>query len=256
MGEHKYDSKKRAKTYISRSINKHGWDNFKKEIIIDDVPEEDLSNLEISYIEVENTQAPNGMNLTLGGDGMSGICEETRKKISQASIRRQANRDRFGTVTFRKRDNKYDARGPHPDCKHIGMYFSREKAIEALNQFNQTGERMDSDRSNRKNGSIRKKKYGERYEAMYMKNRKHFSKTFDTVEECEEWLEKALKYFNKTGKYIEIERSLRKRGTGSIKKSRNGNRYQAVYKKNKKSFCKTFDTVQECENWLQNELNF
>lgn len=46
MRQHKHSMKK-GKAYLSRSIRKHGWDKFKKEIIIDDVPEEDLSNLEI-----------------------------------------------------------------------------------------------------------------------------------------------------------------------------------------------------------------
>ena len=61
MKEHK---KKSVKKYISNAIRKYGWNNFKKEIIIDDVPQEDLDNLEQSYIEVENTVAPNGYNLT------------------------------------------------------------------------------------------------------------------------------------------------------------------------------------------------
>ena len=50
MSKHKTQKKK---TYISNAIRKYGWDNFKKEIIIDDVPEEDLSNLETSYIKLK-----------------------------------------------------------------------------------------------------------------------------------------------------------------------------------------------------------
>ena len=189
---------KRPNTYLSRSINKHGWDKFKKEIIIDDVPEEDLSNFEMHYIAVENTMAPQGYNLTLGGEGNIGWkpSKETREKISQASIRRQTNRDRFGCVTFHKIHNKYQAYSPHPDQKYIGEYFTIEKAKEALTHFLKTGERINSDTTIRKSGTgcIRKSRNGKRYRAVYRKNKKNFYKTFDTPEQCEEWLKTELNF--------------------------------------------------------------
>ena len=191
MTQHKY-SIKRPNTYLSSSIKKHGWDKFKKEIIIDDVPEEDLSNLEISYIEVENTMAPQGYNLTLGGEGNIGWkpSKKSRKKMSQAAIRREANRDRFGTVSFVKRINKYQAKGPSPSCKYIGVYLTKDKAEQALNHFHKTGECIESDRTMRKmgTGTIFKTNNGKRYGTKYTKNKKTFRKTFDTVEQCEEWL--------------------------------------------------------------------
>ncbi len=188
MKQHKYS---KTNTYLSRSIRKHGWDNFKKEIIIDDVPEEDLNNLEISYIKVENTMTPHGYNLTLGGEGMSGYkaSKEAREKRSQATILRNANRDRFGSVDFRKTENKYRARGPKPAQKFIGMYFTRAKAEKALKHYNASGERIESDRKQRrKKGTGTIWKQGKRYRAEYKKNKKRVNKTFDTVEQCEEWL--------------------------------------------------------------------
>ncbi|MAJ58657.1 MAG: hypothetical protein CL936_00930 [Deltaproteobacteria bacterium] len=195
MYEHKHY---KSNTYLSRSINKHGWDKFKKEILIDDVPEEDLSNLEISYIKVENTLAPNGYNLTLGGEGCSGLklTDEGRENCRQAAFRREANRDRFGCVLFHKRSNKYQAIGPHPDRKSIGYYFTKEKAEEALSIFLKTGERIECDRKTRKKGTgtIIKTKNGKRYVAQYTKNKKRSSKTFDTPEQCEEWLKRKLNF--------------------------------------------------------------
>ena len=197
MSQHKQS---KSKTYLSRSIKKHGWDKFKNEIIIDDVPEEDLSNLEISYIEVENTMVPHGYNLTLGGEGSTGFkhTEKGREKIKQANIRRHANRDQFGCVRFHKPSNKYEVRGPGPDQTFIGLYFTKAKAEESLNYFNATGERIESDRIRRKKGtgSIHKRENAKRYEAMYTKNKKQISKTFDTPEECEEWLKTELNFKN------------------------------------------------------------
>ncbi len=252
MREHK---RSKGNLYIGNSIRKHGWHNFKVEILIDDVPEEDLGNLETCYIDVEDTMVPNGYNLTLGGEGLSGwkASKESCEKYRQAAIRRQTNRDQFGCVSFHKTRNKYEAYGPSPSCKYIGQYFTKAKAEEALNHFLKMGERMDSDRTYRKRGtgSIRKTKNGKRYRAMYMKNKVLFTKTFDTIEECEKWLENSLNHFNATGKIMESDRTRRRMGTGSIFK--NGKRYIAAYTKNKKRSSKTFDTVEQCEEWLKIE---
>ncbi len=189
MYEHK-KGKSIHKSYVERSIRKHGWHNFKVEIIIDDVPEEDPDNLETCYIDVEDTMVPNGYNLTKGGEGISGyrFTAEQRENTRQAAIRRYANRDRFGTVSFEKNKNKYQVHGPHPDKKYIGMYFTKAKGEEALTHFLKTGERINSDRTQRKMGTGTIQKRGKRYRALIMKNRKQFSKTFDTPEQCEEWL--------------------------------------------------------------------
>jgi group I intron endonuclease len=76
--------------YIHSAIRKYGWDNFKVEKIIVNVPEEDLNNLERAYIAVENTKAPNGYNLTDGGEGASGYVhtEEWKKKRRQMHVAR------------------------------------------------------------------------------------------------------------------------------------------------------------------------
>ena len=185
-------------SYVDRSIRKHGWHNFKVEIIIADVPEEDLDNLETCYIDVEDTMAPNGYNLTRGGGGIRGykFTAEQCENCSRAQFRRQANRDRFGSVSFIKRHNKYRVVGPCPDQKFIGSYFTKEKAEEALKHFLKTGERIEPDRKIRKKGTgaIGKSKNGKRYEARYRKNKKQYSKTFDTPEQCEQWLKIELNF--------------------------------------------------------------
>ena len=178
-------------SYVERSIRKHGWHNFKVEILIDDVPEEDLSNLETCYIDVKDTLYPNGYNLTRGGEGTSGyrFTPEQRENSRQAAIRRHANRDQVGCVSFSKSVKKYQARGPRPESKLIGYYLKKEIAKEALKHFLKNGEYIESDRKQRKKGTgtIQKRKNG-KYQAGYMKNKKRFSKTFDTPEQCEEWL--------------------------------------------------------------------
>lgn len=179
MSVHKTTKKK---TYISRAIRKYGWDNFKKEIIIDDVPKENLPNLETLYIDVEDTLAPNGYNLTKGGEGTSGY------KHTKETIRKMHN-GRYGCVCFNKRHKKWIARSQSPELKFIGFYDTKEKAEEALEHYNNTGECLESDRTKRKNGTGCIRKRGKRYRARKYINGKLRSKTFDTEKEGEKWLQ-------------------------------------------------------------------
>lgn len=56
-------------SYLNNAIRKHGPDNFILEILHVTVDESELSNLEQEYIEKHNSLAPNGYNLTRGGEG-------------------------------------------------------------------------------------------------------------------------------------------------------------------------------------------
>ena len=80
-----------------------------------------------------------------------------------------------------------------PVKKHIGDYLTKEKAEEALKHYLKTGERIESDRMMRKKGTGTIFKRGKRYRAVYRKIKKFKSKTFDTPEQCEEWLKAELK---------------------------------------------------------------
>ena len=168
-------------TYLSRAIQKYGWENFEKEIIIDDVPEEDLNKLETSYIAVENTMAPAGYNLTKGGDGCSGYkhTEETMRKMHDG---------RYGSVFYEKQYKKWRAVTNRPEQKHIGLYFTKKKAESALKHYNETGEHMDSDRTRQKKGNGSISKRGKRDRAQIGINKIRYLKTLDTIEECKKWL--------------------------------------------------------------------
>ena len=256
--------------YIHRAIQKYGWNKFKVEKIIDNVPEEDLNNLEISYIAVENTKVPYGMNLTDGGEGVSGfvpsaktrekhrqnmklrMSKRTREEIERVSYLRWRNRKHFGSISFEKKYKKWKALGPGPEQNYIGQYFTKEKATKALDHYNSTGERLESDTNVRKKGTgtikrkILKRNGKTKFQGIYSWKKKRAYKTFDTVEECENWLKKM---------YELSIRPKRKLGTGCIEKSKNGKRYKAgIIKKGKKK-SKTFDTIEECENWLKNADN-
>lgn len=55
--------------YLNRAIRKYGADNFELEVVHYTEDEAELSTLEQEYIEYYNSLAPNGYNLTKGGEG-------------------------------------------------------------------------------------------------------------------------------------------------------------------------------------------
>ena len=142
---------------ITKAINKYGWENYKKEILIDNVSKDVDENY---YIERENTMAPHGYNKNRG--------------------------EGSGTVSYCEKHKRWNVKGPGPEYKHVGYYDTKKKANEAADLFRRTGERMESDIKTRKKGTggIYPTKSG-RYEAKIMVKGERYRKVFDTRDECE-----------------------------------------------------------------------
>ena len=92
---HKCRSKS-AQTVLAKAIRKYGWNNFKKEVILDKIAEDKIDDLERKYIKECNTLVPNGYNLESGGHKLkkhSSISIEKMKKIqSRKDILQKKNR--------------------------------------------------------------------------------------------------------------------------------------------------------------------
>jgi len=71
-------------SYLYNAINKYGIDSFKYSVIETCDTKEELDEMEFHYIKQYNSLAPNGYNLTLGGDGWCGLnhSEKTKQQIS------------------------------------------------------------------------------------------------------------------------------------------------------------------------------
>lgn len=235
MSQHKRRRKKR-KTYFYNAIAKYGWDNFQVEILIADVPEEDLNQLEMSYIDIHDSTNPKkGYNLTKGGDGISGFThtDETKKKICMANKNHSADK---GCISFIKKLKKWQVRSIHSQRKHIGYYSTKEKALRALKLFNKTGKKLEADISTRKKGTgtiilTRSNTY------QVVCKRKHIG-NFKTKELALQ----ALNLFNTTGKIKESKR--RKGGTGSIRFNKY-KKYQCQYKRKYVGSFKTKELAEE-----------
>ena len=80
--------------YFYSAIKKYGWDNIKHEILFDNLTESEAKQKEVELIaKCKSMNSDFGYNLTRGGDGVKGYVptEETRKKISEAVVKRYSD---------------------------------------------------------------------------------------------------------------------------------------------------------------------
>ena len=74
----------RGNRVIANAVKKYGKDAFTYEVLEANVFDEFLPELEVAYIANYNTVAPNGYNLTHGGEVAKTYSEQTRRKLSEA----------------------------------------------------------------------------------------------------------------------------------------------------------------------------
>lgn len=95
LKRHKRHAESGCRNYFHRAIRKYGWDMFSWEILRDGITDAvSLAESEVECISRLSTKAPNGYNMTDGGDGWQGgrHTEETKKKMSKS---RQGMRSGF-----------------------------------------------------------------------------------------------------------------------------------------------------------------
>ena len=209
-------SAKNPKYYFGRALRKHGWDNFEIEILIDNIPEDESSKLEIKFIQVhKSNNSKFGYNQTLGGEGTSG-CEYTAEQREANSKRNTKNHtvEGGGNISFCKGENKWRVYGKSPEKKHVGNYDKKEKAEKALALYNTTGERIPSDIKIRRkcSGSISFYKSKKKWEVRSKYSEKKRVGQYFTKKRAEE----ALALYNTTGEIMPSDIVRRRKGTGSI----------------------------------------
>ena len=87
-------------SYFTRAIKKYGWDNFKHEIIFENLTKEDAKRLEIEYIKkFKSNMRRYGYNISSGGESKSGtkVSEYQKQRI------REGVKHRVFTDSYRKK---------------------------------------------------------------------------------------------------------------------------------------------------------
>ena len=80
---HKYDATRGKTSAFYNAIRKYGFENFKYEVIVRDVPHYLVNAFERYWIWYYKANTE-GYNSTIGGDGMTAPTDAVRKKISEA----------------------------------------------------------------------------------------------------------------------------------------------------------------------------
>lgn len=70
-------------SYLKKAIEKHGLENFSREILEFDLSDTELDLKELYYIKELNTLYPNGYNFVSGGNSNKRISEEGRKFLTK-----------------------------------------------------------------------------------------------------------------------------------------------------------------------------
>ena len=140
-------------TALKNAINKYGWDQMKREIVEENIPEDQLNDREKYWIKTYNTMTPHGYNLTDGGDG--GLLSDITKVRIEESHRKNAiaKNGHAGYVTFvgglfypKVRANKSKVT-ISPGCK------THEEAVEILRRYTADPENFEIPERKRPSGS-------------------------------------------------------------------------------------------------------
>lgn len=123
---HKSDAKSGVDTFLYRSMRKYGIECFNIEVIAYALKQEFLNDLEILLIAQHNTFTPNGFNLTSGGNANTEISQETRKKLSIASMERRHTGEAKKKMSLAARGNKKGI-GNKSRTGHVISKETREK---------------------------------------------------------------------------------------------------------------------------------
>lgn len=147
MSGHK--TKSSGCTALKHAINKYGWAEMKREIVEENIPENQLNDREKYWIKTYDTMAPHGYNLTDGGDGGS-LSDITKLRIRKNAIAKNGYRGYVycndGLFYPRVRTNKSQVY-ISPGCK------THEEAVEILRLYTADPENFEMPERKRPKGS-------------------------------------------------------------------------------------------------------
>jgi hypothetical protein len=204
---------------IYAAMYKYGLNTFSIYRILE-VQDTDLNDFEKFYISLYNSLAPNGYNLTGGGDNFTKVSPSTSKIISENSKKyMHENIDKYRSEelhglplhTNYRKDNESFAINDHPLCKYkmftARTYGSKEAAKEAMLEFLKELENSDKEYvREKKSGNELPKGLSKLKTGGYLVRKRHNKKTYEkrfiTLTD-EQNKEAALKYLEEVNKTIE-----------------------------------------------------
>lgn len=128
---HKYKSC----TALNNSIQKHGWDNFTKEVIATVLNEQDIASTEEYFIKYYDCLAPKGYNIIEIDNGLNRYSQETKDKISESRKEYYSNKTTVNEAP-NKKEHIFINNVEHKECGTC-------KEVKSLLSFNKSSSRWD-----------------------------------------------------------------------------------------------------------------
>ena len=134
MQEHRQETS--CCTFIKRAIDKYG-DGMKYEIIEDNIPHEQLDEREIYWVKELNSLAPNGYNLTTGGQSSKEYSQELKDRIRDIKNAQKIDKDGYMGEVYEMGNLFYPRVRQHGKRIHVshGGFQTKEEAIEVLKEY-------------------------------------------------------------------------------------------------------------------------
>jgi len=243
MQEHRQETS--CCTFIKRAIDKYG-DEMKYEIVEENVPQEQLDEREIYWIKELNSLAPDGYNLTTGGQSSKEYSQELKDKIRDIKNTQKIDKDGYMGYVSKICNLFYPHVRQYGKKVHVsyGGFQTEEEAIEVLKEYTKDPENFTAvnNRTRNKVGSVHKHygKWVASYKQIYLG-------MHDTEEEAWKALEKYLKDPENIPSF--------KRNVGNISKNRN--KWELKYKRKYLGIYYTKEEAQEAlERYKKNPENF
>jgi len=228
--DHKKDSSKCSA--VKRAIDKYK-DQMKYEIIEESVPQEQLDERETFWIKELNSLAPNGYNLTSGGNTNKEYSEELKDKVQNAMNNAKIKKDGYLGSVY-KQNNLFKPTVFRDGKKYYlsnGGFMTEEECIEVLKEYTKDPENFTKVEGTFKRNVGSVYKNHNKWAANY--NHNHLG-SYETEDEAREVLERYLKEPTNC--------TIIKRSTGSITKQ--SNRWRLRYKH---KYIGSYATEEEAE---------
>jgi group I intron endonuclease len=196
MQEHK--SKHSGCTLLRNAIQKYN-DQMKYEIIESNIPQEQLDEREIYWINHFNSLAPHGYNLGTGGHYERGYTQEAKDNMRNATIKSKIEKNGYlGSVE--QEGNLFYPRAQN-NCNKLylsnGGFRTEEECIEVLKEYTKDPDnfiKVDSPYK-RKDGSVLKRceKWTVKYKNVYLGDYETEAKGWEAIEMYQRDPEKFVK---------------------------------------------------------------
>jgi group I intron endonuclease len=134
--EHLSKSKTSNNGHFYNAIRKYGFNSFELDILFECENEDEAYLKEMDYIKLYKSNDKNlGYNSTLGGEGLRGISEDTRKKMSENAKLRTGEKNGFFGKKLSKEHKRKISRSNSGNKYWLGKHHTNDTK-EKLSEIN------------------------------------------------------------------------------------------------------------------------